>query len=246
MRITLDTTALESFLEEASQLSARATDPVEAWCRYESSHQALFDCYYKGWGKPGRRSLGAQSMQETAERVQARSSEWRQVIEETAAVLSDFLPDIEIPAVMFVGSGTSNGWATSLNGKITVFLAAELAPPPPLLSILVAHEATHAVQSTLDCAWAGDDYTIGALLFAEGLATYVSALAFPGLPWDHYLWFDSSHETWLRQCGDAWPAASAALADALETCGGDAEHRFFSDRADEGDAVLSEPWPGEP
>lgn len=116
-------------------------------------------------------------------------------------------------------------------------LAAELAPPPPLLSILVAHEATHAVQSTLDCAWDGDDYTLGALLFAEGLATYVSALAFPGLPWDHYLWFDSSHEAWLRQCGDAWPAASAALADALETCGGDAEHRFFSGRADEGDAV---------
>lgn len=88
-------------------------------------------------------------------------------------------------------------------------------------------------------AWIADDYPIGALVFAEGLGTYLSALAYPGRRDDEYLWMDSIHHEWLRDCEQAWPTATAALRQVLdEPCGGAGERRFFSaNPSSDGDPV---------
>lgn len=77
--------------------------------------------------------------------------------------------------------------------------------------------------------WVANDYPIGALVFAQGLGTYLSALGYPGHGDDEYLWMDSIHQERLRDCEQAWPTATAGLRHALdEPCRGAAERRYFS------------------
>ena len=108
--------------------------------------------------------------------------------------------DVEIPVIVFVGMGTSNGWVTSLDGCRTVFLAAELIPDPAMGAVLAAHELTHALHHLANSGWDAGDYPVSALTFAEGLATHLSAVAVPGHRDDEYLWFDGSHQQWLTEC----------------------------------------------
>ena len=46
MRALVDTSALESFLVAAGDVSAGRLDPVAAWAGYEGHHANLFDRYF--------------------------------------------------------------------------------------------------------------------------------------------------------------------------------------------------------
>jgi hypothetical protein len=230
MRAVVDTSALESFISSAGEVSAGAAHPVTAWDGYERRHHELFARYFAGWGKAERRAAAAAAMVHTAEQLTAAGTDWHRLLADVAARMTALVSaDLEIPVVVFVGMGTSNGWVTELRGRETVFLAAELAAPPPFDAVLIAHEMTHAVQDLMQPAWAAEDYRIGALIFAEGLGTHVSALAYPGHTDDEYLWVDTAHQQWLRECEQAWPTAAEALTHVLdEPCGGAAERQFTS------------------
>jgi len=230
MRAVVDTSALESFIDAAGEASTGEVEPVTAWAGYEHRHADLFARYFDRWGDVQRRPAAAAAMVQTAERLAASGLDWHGLLDDVAARMTALVPeDLEVPVVVFVGTGTSNGWVTPLGGRSTVFLAAELAAPPPFEAVLTAHELTHAAQYLLNPAWEAADYPVGANAFAEGLATFVSSLAYPGLGDDEYLWFDSAHQQWLRDCEQAWPTAAASLAQVLdEPCGGAAERRFFS------------------
>jgi len=240
MRALVDTSALESFLVAAGDVSAGRLDPVAAWAGYEGHHGDLFDRYFDQWGDAQARPVAAAAMVQTAERIAAAGLDWHGLLDDVTARMTALVPgDLEVPVVVFVGTGTSNGWVTPLGGRSTVFLAAEVAAPPPFDAVLTAHELTHAAQYSLKPAWEAADNPVGANAFAEGLATYLSALACPGYGDDEYLWFDSTHQQWLRDCERAWPTAAASLAEVLdEPCGGAAERRFFAaPRAGENAAV---------
>jgi hypothetical protein len=230
MRAVVDTSALASFIAAAREVSAGQGDPVTAWEAYERGQHEVFARYFAGWGKAERRPAAAAAMVQTAERLTTAGLDWPGLLQDVAARMTALVPtDHEIPVVVFVGMGTSNGWVTQLRGQETVFLAAELAAPPPFDAVLIAHELTHALQYLMHPGWAAEDYALGALAFAEGLGTYVSALAYPGHGDNEYLWVDASHREWLRDCEQAWPTAAAALRDvADEPCGGAAERQFFS------------------
>lgn len=166
--------------------------------------------------------------------------DWQGLLADAAARLTVLMPGpVEVPVVVFVGMGSSNGWVTSLRGRPTVFLAAELTPPAPMRVVLAAHELTHAIQQLGEPGWQAQDYPLGALLLAEGVGTYVSSLVQPGHGDDEYLWLDTGHRQWLWDCERAWPAAAAALLAVLEEpCGGAAERRFFTARSDLPDAEV--------
>jgi hypothetical protein len=148
-------------------------------------------------------------MAQTAAAVSARGLDWHAMLEDVAVRMSALVPgDLEVRVVVFVGVGTSNGWVTRLTGRATVFLAAELAAASPFDAILAAHELTHAGQHLLSPAWEAMDYPIGAHAFAEGLATYVSELAYPGHGEDEYLWFDSAHGSGCATANRSGPRPS--------------------------------------
>jgi len=240
MRAVVDTSALESFIVAAAEVSAGVLDPVTAWTGYERGHQEVFARYFDGWGEAQRRSTAATAMVQTAARLAASGLDWHGLLGDVAARMTALAPgELDIPVVVFVGMGTSNGWVTPLGGRATVFLAAELAAPPPFDAVAAAHELTHAAQHLLNPAWEATDYPLGAHVFAEGLATYLSALAYPGHADDEYLWVDSTHQQWLRDCEQAWPTAALALQQALdEPCGGAAERQFFAARSAGANAAV--------
>jgi hypothetical protein len=230
VRAVVDTSALASFLAAADTVTPGRVEPLAAWAAYERQQPAVFASYLQGWGSPQRRPAAAAVMAATAARLRAAAVDWPGLLEYVAVGMAPLVgADLEVPVVVFVGMGTSNGWVTDLGGRRTVFLAAELIPDPALGAVLAAHELTHVVQHLLNPAWDGAGYPIAAHAYAEGLATHVSAVAVPGRRDDEYLWFDGVHQPWLADCERAWPVAAAALRAVLdEPCGGAAERRFFT------------------
>lgn len=228
MRVTVDLSAFDRFLSTAGRVGSDDPDAAErAWRRYEDEHSELFASYFRGWGSPGRRAAAADRILTTAERLHAANTDWRSVVHESIETLDGLVPDVEVPVVVFVGMGTSNGWVTTYRGHTTLFLAAEQAPPAHLLPVLVAHEGVHAVQQIVERDWDDDVYTIAASTFAEGLATYASTLAVAGLRDDQYLWFDDEHEDWHGACVRTDPVVRQRLSEVLSESGREVERRFF-------------------
>jgi hypothetical protein len=126
----------------------------------------------------------------------------------------DVLDNADVPAVLLVGVGTSNGWVARWEGAPTLFLALELLPDPPYDEILVVHEMTHLAhdRSRLE-PW---PETVGTRVFAEGLATAVSARMTPGRRPDEYLWFGDAHRKWLDACDRRRAEIRAAVLDGLD------------------------------
>jgi hypothetical protein len=233
MRALVGTSALNSFMAAAESVATGTMDPLTAWALYEQRHPDLFERYFDGWGDVDQRPVAASRMVETAERLHASGSYWQDLFADAGARITALTDgDYEVPVVVFVGVGTSNGWVTHLDGRATVFIAAELSAQPTFDRVLIAHELTHAAQHASDPEWEASDYPIGALVFAEGLGTLVSQYAYSGHRDDEYLWLDSTHQQWLQECEQAWPTAAPALHAVLdEPCGGATEQHFFSNRA---------------
>lgn len=201
-----------------------------AWLRdYEARHPSVFESYYSAWGDVDRRAAAAARVREFAPHVPSRESRARDLIERAEVNLRehDVLDGEDVPAVLLVGVGSSNGWVAHWQGQPTLFLALELLPDPPYDDVLVAHEMTHLAHHR--CHRDPWPETVGTRLFAEGLAGAISRRVVPQLPLDAYLWFDDAHHAWLTECEGRGNEISGSMLAALsfdERLG----QRFFSAR----------------
>jgi hypothetical protein len=203
-------------------------DRTAVWVRdYEARYPSIFQSYYSGWGKVGRRESAAGRVRELAASIEHREWRARLLVDRVEASLRahELLDDAAVSAVLLVGVGTSNGWVARWEGAPTLFLALELLPDLPYDHVLVVHEMTHlAHERAARGIW---PETVGTRVFAEGLASAVSARVVPGLRLDEYLWFDDAHRTWLGDCEERkFEIRDAVLTDlGLDEGLGD---RFFS------------------
>lgn len=71
-------------------------------------------------------------MMQTAERIEASGPDWHTLLNDVTTQLTPMVPgDVDVPVVVLVGTGPSNGWVTQLAGRTRVFFAAEVAARLP-------------------------------------------------------------------------------------------------------------------
>ncbi len=164
---------------------------------------------------------------------------------DAGAALCDLgvLDDPDLPLVMLVGGGTSNGWVADHRGAPTLFVALELLDDSPGDEVLVLHEATHvAHQRLMASPW---PETVLEALVSEGLAVALSRQLRPGLSDSAYLWFDEAHHDWLLECGRQEDAIREVVLDALDSTDPDTVAHLFSARPGSGLPVRSGYWLGD-
>ncbi|WFE39635.1 hypothetical protein [Micromonospora sp. WMMD998] len=111
-----------------------------------------------------------------------------------------------VECVVLVGLGRANGWADDLGGRFALFLAVERLGPPDDDGLLVRHEVAHVVHDRRAGIRDWPPHGVANQLFAEGLATQVTAEIDPGRPLEAYLWFGRpGHRPWLDECRRRWP-----------------------------------------
>lgn len=169
--------------------------------QYEQSFPAVFTSYYAGWGSTRRRADAADRAPLWALRVGAREDRLRPAIQRAREQLQEKgFGRAEFDTVLMVGVGTSNGWATLLDGWPTLFLALEMMNDDVGDEVVAIHEAMHAVHLALlgpERQWSGKfvyDFA------AEGLAVAASRILHPGLSDSEYLWFAAGQEDWIADC----------------------------------------------
>jgi hypothetical protein len=94
----------------------------QAWARrYEQTHLEIFEVYYNGWGDPLRRVAAARKAGTTAARIAHAAQRAQDLIDDAARRFIDggLLTGPDLPAVLLVGVGTSNGWVADLRGQPT-------------------------------------------------------------------------------------------------------------------------------
>src|SRR5690348_6135357 len=73
-----------------------------------------------------------------------RTSRAEQAVRKAHTLLRHALPDAgPINAVLIVGLGGANGWATHVDGEPTLFLAVDRLPEPGFDVVLALHEMLH-------------------------------------------------------------------------------------------------------
>lgn len=191
---------------------------------YEDQHQDVFDVYYRTWGDPQRLDAALGHFPTAAPAIRARlpaiESSIGRMTPRCASLFG--LRDDDVRYLLMVGLFMSNAWATSLRGRATCFVAAEIEATARGLDITVAHEAAHAFHSRrteIDL----NTTAVGAGLFLEGMAVLASGAVVPEASEASLLWFDgertpqgqSPHE-WVAACERQWPILRRHLLDNLD------------------------------
>jgi hypothetical protein len=121
-------------------------------------------------------------------------------IREAHAVLTAALPDAgPIDAVVLVGLGGANGWATTIDGRPTLFMAVDRLPDPGYDVVLALHEMIHAEHQYL-AAHDWPAHTLDANLVREGLAVHATARLMPTISASGHLWFAPGMQQWIERC----------------------------------------------
>jgi hypothetical protein len=167
---------------------------------YENPHRAFFDIYYSLWGSPARLDRALAQFPAIISSVQKADPE--RSIKEGVATCARLLqmPEPDFEYIAMVALFTSNGWATTYQGRTVSFLALEYFTEQRYFDVLVTHEAAHSFHALARKGDWSEEYQIGQALFEEGLATTVSAVACPNLTELEYLWFGPGYEAWLTEC----------------------------------------------
>lgn len=200
---------------------------------YEEPNRDLFDVYYSRWGSPRGLPAALKRFPEVVPRLESidvGSSLQRGVAE--CARLFDH-PEGEFDYIVMVGLFSSNGWATTVNGRPASFVALEWFSDQRYLDVLVAHEAAHAYHE-LTRAGGWTEFHFAQALFEEGLATLVSSLAVPGLSADEYLWFGAGYADWLHRCAQVDDVERRSLLSAANQTDQALYEQYFMARATEG------------
>jgi hypothetical protein len=130
----------------------------------------------------------------------ARGRRAQAAIREAHALLTAALPDAgPIDAVVLVGLGGANGWATTIDGTPTLFMAVDRLPDPGYDVVLALHEMIHAEhQRRAARDWPA--HTVDANLFREGLAVHATARLVPTMSPSGHLWFAPGMQQWIDRC----------------------------------------------
>lgn len=187
----------------------------------------MFACYLDGYATPARRPAAAAGMVATAARLRASGTSWEALVHAAAAAFPEAGP-VEVPVVVFVGMGTSNDWVAPLGGRRTG-VPGRGAGPTAAAGSGAGRPSTDARRPRTRGPSVGHRRlpARGAHL-QRGPGDLPVDPGRPGRRDGEYLWFDRTHQQWVRDCDRGWPAAADALARVLDDpCGGPAERRFF-------------------
>ncbi|WP_405093560.1 hypothetical protein OG767_12550 [Micromonospora sp. NBC_01392] len=136
-----------------------------------------------------------------------------------------------VECVVLVGLHQANGWADDLGGRYALFLAVERLGPPDDDGLLVRHEAAHVVHDRRAGIRRWPEHGVATHLFAEGLATQVTAELDPGRPPEAYLWFGRpGHRAWLDECRHRWPEILGRVRADLDATDPDHHAAYFLKR----------------
>ncbi|MFI5836500.1 hypothetical protein ACIA5A_22760 [Micromonospora sp. NPDC051300] len=133
-----------------------------------------------------------------------------------------------VECVVLVGLHLANGWADDLDGRYALFLAVEQLGPDEDVGLLVRHEAAHVVHDRRAGIRDWPSHGVANQLFAEGLATQVSAELDPGRPPEAYLWFGRpGHRRWFDECRRRWPEILGRVRADLDAVDPDHHAAYF-------------------
>jgi len=123
-----------------------------------------------------------------------------EAVRKAHTLLQQALPGTHpINAVLVVGLGGANGWATHVDGEPTLFMAVDRLPEPGFDVVLALHEMLHAEHLRRAAhSWPAD--RVDADLFREGLAVHVTTQLLPTTDTSGHLWFAPGYEQWLARC----------------------------------------------
>ncbi|MFG1675843.1 DUF2268 domain-containing putative Zn-dependent protease [Micromonospora sp. NPDC049282] len=137
-----------------------------------------------------------------------------------------------VECVVLVGLRRANGWADDLGGRYALFLAVESLGPEEDVHLLVRHEVAHVVHDRRAAIRDWPSHGVANQIFAEGLATQVTAELDPGRPIEEYLWFGRpGHRPWLDECRRRWPEILGRIRADLDATDPDHHAAYFLTRA---------------
>ncbi|MFI5493859.1 hypothetical protein [Actinoplanes sp. NPDC051859] len=160
----------------------------------------------------------------------SRGRRAHEAVQRAAVLLRQVLPDAgAVDAVVLVGLGRANGWATAVSGVPTLFIAVDKLPEPGYDVALALHELLHAEHLRRAARdWPED--RVDADLFREGLAVHLTARLLPEIDASGQLWFEAGQDGWIDRCARAEPVLRhRALAELRRS---DVSTRWFSGASD--------------
>ncbi|WP_305782587.1 hypothetical protein [Symbioplanes lichenis] len=202
--------------------------------RVVTPHAAVFRAV-EAWIDPARAADALPGLVSRRAELLGRTPRAHAAVIEAQALLRRILPGAgPVDAVILAGLGQANGWATSVDGEPTLFLAVERLPEPGFDVLLALHELVHAEHLRRAARdWPHD--RVDADLFREGLAVHVTAQLLPGIDAAGQLWFAPGFDEWVARCERQEPALRRQAAADLAR--DDASSRWFTGGPD-GDGDL--------
>jgi hypothetical protein len=186
------------FAEFAGQVPAG--DVVTGWRERVVEPRADVYRAIEPWLDPADARASLPALLGRREELLARSRRAQVAIREAHAVLMAAMPDAgPIQAVVLVGLGGANGWATTIDGTPTLFMAVDRLPDPGYDVVLALHEMIHAEhQRRVAHDWPA--HALDANLFREGLAVHATARLVPAMGASGHLWFAPGMQPWIDRC----------------------------------------------
>ncbi|QLQ35190.1 hypothetical protein [Micromonospora robiginosa] len=215
--------------------SAGAERWPELWrSRYLSRHPDVFRALDGDgeWSDPAAVTTAVAGLRDRVTDLAARAEAVRDLlpagVADAAGALGWSGEGGPVECVVLVGLRHANGWADDLGGRYALFLAVELLGPEEDVGLLVRHETAHVVHDRRAGIRDWPSHGVANQLFAEGLATQVTAELDPGRPLEAYLWFGRpGHRAWLDECRRRWPEILGRVRADLDAVDPDHHAAYF-------------------
>ncbi|MDG4801617.1 hypothetical protein [Micromonospora sp. WMMD980] len=209
-----------------------------AWrSRYLARHPGVFGVLDRGgdWSDPEAVTAAVAGLRDRVADLAARAEAVRELlptgVADAAGALGWSGEGGPVECVVLVGLRQANGWADDLGGRYALFLAVEGREPDDD-ALLVRHEAAHVVHDRRAGIRDWPSHGVANQLFAEGLATQVTAELDPGRPVEAYLWFGRpDHRAWLDECRRRWSEIVGRVRADLDATDPDHHAAYFLMRA---------------
>ncbi|MFI2711602.1 hypothetical protein ACH495_15880 [Micromonospora sp. NPDC018662] len=190
--------------------------PADRWpdrwrSRYLARHPEVFRAVDRDgdWSDPATVTAAVDGLRDRVADLAARAEAVRDLlpagVADAAGALGWSGEGGPVECVVLVGPHRANGWVADLGGRYALFLAVEMLGPEDDGGLLVRHEVAHVVHDRRAGIRDWPSHGVANQLFAEGLATQVTAEVDSGRPLEAYLWFGRpGHRAWLDECRRRW------------------------------------------
>jgi hypothetical protein len=225
---------IDDLVVEFAEFAAQAPggDAVAGWRERVVEPRADLYRAIEPWLDPADAPANLPALLGRRQELLASSRRAQVAIREAHAVLTAAVPDAgPIQAVVLVGLGQANGWATTIDGTPTLFMAVDRLPDPGYDIVLALHEMIHAEhQRRAARDWPAHPLT--ANLFREGLAVHATASLLPTMNASGHLWFAPGMQQWIDRCHAMRAVLRQRLLSEWDSDGPAAESQWFSGAAD--------------